>query len=286
MAPGALPCAFHLAGALERNGGIKRRGYRAMQSIEGKIAWVTGAGSGIGRAGALALAEAGAIVVISGRRVPQLEDVAARIKAAGGAAEVEPLDIVDAAAVEAVVERILARHGRLDMLINSAGLNVPARRWRDISNDGWNKVIDVDLNGAFNVSHAAVKVMRKQRDGLIVNVSSMASQRIGGVSGVAYTAAKHALNAMNESINHENCHLGIRACALCPGEVATEILELRPIPVSPEERARMVQEADMGETILFIARMPPHVCLNEIHITPTWNRGYIGAADRAIPRDD
>jgi len=78
----------------------------------------------------------------------------------------------------------------------------------------------------------------------------------------------------------------IRACALCPGEVATEILDQRPAPPSPEDRARMVQEEDVGATILFIAQMPPHVCLNEIHITPTWNRGYIGAADRNIPRDD
>jgi hypothetical protein len=68
--------------------------------------------------------------------------------------------------------------------------------------------------------------------------------------------------------------------------VATEILDLRPVPPSPEDRARMVQEEDVGATILFIAQMPPHVCLNEIHITPTWNRGYIGAADRNIARDD
>ncbi len=257
-----------------------------MQSIAGKIAWVTGAGTGIGRAGALALAEAGAIVILSGRRVPQLEAVAKRIADAGGTAEIEPLDIVDAKAVDAVAARIADTHGRLDMLVNSAGLNLPERRWRDIDNAGWRTIIDVDLNGAFNVSHAALMIMRQQRDGLIVNVSSMASQRVGGVSGIAYTAAKTALNAMSESINVENCHMGIRACALCPGEVATEILDMRPMPPSAEDRARMVEEEDVGATILFIAQMPPHVCLNEIHITPTWNRGYIGAADRNIPRDD
>jgi len=257
-----------------------------MQSIKGKIAWVTGAGTGIGRAGAVALAEAGATVILSGRRVPQLETVAKRIADAGGAASIEPLDIVDADAVNAVAKRIVDTHGRLDMLIHCAGLNLPKRRWRDIDNEGWRTIIDVDLNGAFNVSHAALMIMREQRDGLIVNVSSMASQSAGGVSGVAYTAAKTALNAMSESINVENCHMGIRACALCPGEVATDILDRRPMPPSAEDRARMVQEEDLGATILFIAQMPPHVCLNVIHITPTWNRGYIGAADRIIPRDD
>lgn len=257
-----------------------------MQSIEGKIAWVTGAGTGIGRAGAIALAGAGAKVILSGRRATQLEDVSGRISNLGGVADVKSLDIADVEAVNKVADDILERHGRIDILVNSAGLNKPNRRWRDITDESWSTIIDVNLNGAFNVSHAAVKVMRKQRDGLIINVSSMASQRVGGVSGIAYTAAKTALNTMNESINHENCHLGIRACALCPGEVATEILKLRPLPPSAEEQARMVQEEDVGETILFIARMPEHVCLNEIHITPTWNRSYIGAADRVISRDD
>lgn len=257
-----------------------------MQSIEGKIAWVTGAGTGIGRAGAIALAGAGAKVILSGRRATQLEDVSGRISNLGGVADVKSLDIADVEAVNKVADDILERHGRIDILVNSAGLNKPNRRWRDITDESWGTIIDVNLNGAFNVSHAAVKVMRKQRDGLIINVSSMASQRVGGVSGIAYTAAKTALNTMNESINHENCHLGIRACALCPGEVATEILKLRPLPPSAEEQARMVQEEDVGETILFIARMPEHVCLNEIHITPTWNRSYIGAADRVISRDD
>lgn len=258
-----------------------------MQSIDGKIAWVTGAGTGIGRAGAVALAKAGVTVYLSGRRVPQLEAVAARIADAGGKAVVAPLDIVDGEGCYAAAERIVAEQGRLDMVVNSAGLNRPIRRWRDIDQANFHIVVDVDLKGAFNVCHAALRQMRKQRDGLIINVSSMASQgRSGGVSGFPYAAAKHGLNVMNESINDEHAHMGIRACALCPGEVATEILDLRPNPPSPEERARMVQEEDVGETILFIARMPPHVCLNEIHISPLWNRGYIGSPDFTVPRDD
>ena len=257
-----------------------------MGSLTGKIVWVTGAGTGIGRGGALALAEAGAHIVLSGRRIPQLEDVKAKIESAGGSADISPMDIADVAACDATVERILAEHGRLDIVVNSAGLNVPKRKWREISYEDWRKILDVDLGGAFNVCQAALRPMRKQRDGLIINVSSMASQRVAGVSGFAYTAAKTGLNALNESINHEHCHQGIRACALCPGEVATEILANRPMPPSEEDMARMVQEEDCGRMIRFIAETPAHVCLNEIHITPTWNRGYIGAADRAFPRDD
>ncbi|MEC8198316.1 MAG: SDR family NAD(P)-dependent oxidoreductase, partial [Pseudomonadota bacterium] len=108
-----------------------------MQSIEGKVAWVTGAGTGIGRAGAVALAGAGAKVILSGRRVPQLDDVAARIADAGGVAEVEPLDIADVEAVGVVASGIIERHGRMDILVNSAGLNTPNRRWRDITDESW-----------------------------------------------------------------------------------------------------------------------------------------------------
>jgi NAD(P)-dependent dehydrogenase (short-subunit alcohol dehydrogenase family) len=158
-----------------------------MQSIDGKIAWVTGAGTGIGRAGALALAGAGVTVYLSGRRVPELEAVKAKIVAAGGKAEVAPLDIVDADGCYTMVERIVKTHGRLDIVINSAGLNRPNRRWKDVDQESFHSIVDVDLKGAFNVCHAAIKVMRPQRDGLIINVSSMASQsRSGGVSGFPY----------------------------------------------------------------------------------------------------
>ena len=102
-----------------------------MQSIEGKIAWVTGAGTGIGRAGAVALGAAGATVILSGRRVPELEAAAKRITDAGGAAIVEQLDIADGDAVDAVVGRITEKYGRLDILVNSAGLNRPNRRWKN-----------------------------------------------------------------------------------------------------------------------------------------------------------
>jgi NADP-dependent 3-hydroxy acid dehydrogenase YdfG len=118
--------------------------------------------------------------------------------------------------------------------------------------------------------------MREQADGLIINVSSWAGKYVSRVSGGAYSAAKHALNAMTESINQENCQFGIRACAICPGEVATEILDKRPVPVSQEDRAKMVQAEDLGDLIVHVCRTPAHVCLNEITISPTWNRGYIG----------
>lgn len=256
-----------------------------MRTIEGMVAWITGAGSGIGRSGAEALAGAGAKVVLSGRRRDALEKTAAAIAEKGGEAVIEAVDVADAKAVADVARRIADRYGRLDILVNNAGLNMAKRHWSDMDLESWETIVQVDLNGAFYVVHAALPIMRAQKDGLIINVASMAGKRVGYVSGVPYTAAKHGLVAMNETINFEECHNGIRATALSPGEVATEILEKRPVPVSPEARAKMVQSEDMGEIILFLARQPKHVCINELLVTPTWNRGNFGGPDFFPKRD-
>lgn len=256
-----------------------------MRSIEGLVAWVTGAGSGIGRAGALSLAGAGAKVVLSGRRREALDATAQAIADSGGEAVVETLDVADAASVAAVAARIDERFSRLDLLVNNAGINMAKRHWADMDLESWDKVVQIDLNGAFYVVHAALPLMRAQKDGLIINVASMAGKRVGYVSGVPYTAAKHGLVAMTETINFEECHNGIRATALSPGEVATEILDKRPVPVSAEARAKMVQPEDMGEIILFLARQPKHVCINELLVTPTWNRGSFGGPDFYPKRD-
>ncbi len=257
-----------------------------MGQLDGKVAWITGGGTGIGAAGAEAMAADGAEVIVSGRREAPLRETAETIRAAGGAAIVEPLDVADAAAVQAVADRIGERFGRLDILVNSAGLNPTKRHWSDVSIAGWDQVIRVDLDGAYYCCRAVLPMMRAQRGGLVINVSSWAGRHVGYVTGPAYTAAKHAMVAMNHSLNMEECANGIRACVICPAEVATPILDSRPVPVSAEDRAKMLQPEDLGQTILFVARMPSHVCLNEILISPTWNRAYLGAADMRRPAAD
>jgi NADP-dependent 3-hydroxy acid dehydrogenase YdfG len=126
------------------------------------------------------------------------------------------------------------------------------------------------------VAQAALPIMRAQRDGVLIHTSSWAGRWIGPVSGPAYTAAKHGMVAMSHTINLEECLNGIRSSVLCPNEVATPIMANRPVPEKPETLARMLQPQDMGELIVFIARQPPHVCINEVMISPTHNRGYIG----------
>ena len=126
-------------------------------------------------------------------------------------------------------------------------------------------------------SIAIVGIPTVSQDGLILNISSWAGRHWSRLAGVAYTASKSALNAMTEMINMEECTNGIRACAICPGEVSTEILDKRPVPVSTEERQKMIQPEDMGEIILFICRLPAHVCVNNVLVSPTWNRAYTGS---------
>jgi NADP-dependent 3-hydroxy acid dehydrogenase YdfG len=247
-----------------------------VESLELKIAWVTGAGSGIGEAAAVALAREGATVVLTGRRQGALQAVAERIAEGGGKAVVEPADVTKPAAVQAVAKRIHSERGRLDIVVSNAGMNVPDRSWQRLSPDGADAVIQGNLLSAFYVVQAALPIMRTQRDGILIHTASWAGRFIGPVSGPAYTAAKTGMVAMSHTINLEECQNGIRSCVICPGEVATPILANRPIPETPETLARMIQPEDMGNLIVFIARQPKHLCINEVLVAPTHHRGYIG----------
>ncbi len=248
--------------------------------LQNKVAWVTGAGSGIGEAAALALAEEGAAVVLSGRREAPLADAAARIAAGGGQAWVQAADLTAASAAQRVAEAIRARYGRLDILVNNAGTNIVKRRWAELDTGGAEEVLAGNLSSAFACVLAALPIMRAQRDGVLIHTASMAGRTVGTLSGPAYTTAKHGMVAMSHSINCEECVNGIRSTVVCPGEVATPILDRRPVPVSAEDRARMLKAGDVGDLIRYVALLPPHVCLNEVWITPTWNRGYVAALGR------
>ena len=245
-----------------------------MGQLDGKVAWITGAGSGIGEAAALTLAQAGASVTLTGRRTALLESVARRVEAAGGKALVAAGDVSDQALAAKVVEAIEARFGRLDILVNNAGTNVTARRWDQLSTEAIDQVLGANLSAAFYCAVAALKPMRRQRDGVLIHTASWAGKYISPLSGPAYTAAKHAVVAMSQTINMEDYVNGIRSSVMLPAEIATPILDTRPKPPSPEERAKMLQPQDMADLILFIATRPASVCLNEVVVSPTANRIY------------
>jgi len=137
--------------------------------------------------------------------------------------------------VNKVAEQIVAKHGRIDLLVNSAGINVPKRSWADMELEGWNKLVDINLNGVLYCMRAVLPAMRAQKDGCIINVSSWAGRHVSKMPGPAYTTTKHAVLALTHSFNMDECVNGLRACCLSPGEVATPILKLR--PVVPSEAA-------------------------------------------------
>jgi len=249
--------------------------------LRDKVAWITGGGSGIGLAGALELARAGAHVVISGRNQKTLREAETALKAAGKA-EAILLDVADKKAVGAAAEAIVKRHGRIDILVNSAGTNIGGgkRNLKTMSLEGWDDVVAINLSGLFYCCFAALPSMRARKDGLIINVSSWAGRYASQLTGPAYNATKRAVIAITESINMEECTNGIRASSILPGEVATPILEKRPIPPSAAERARMAQPEDLGRAILFVAQMPARTCVNELIVAPTWNRFYVGGIEK------
>ncbi len=240
-----------------------------------RVAWVTGGGSGIGAAGAAALAADGWQVVLSGRRREALDDVAAKIAGEGGGVDIMPLDVRDAAAARDAAAEIARRHGRIDLLVNSAGVNVRKRSWADMEVEGWNSVVDINLNGLAYCMQAVLPTMRVQQDGTIINIASWAGRFVSKVSGAAYTSVKHAVVALTHSFNMEEFRNGLRASCISPAEVATDIMKQRPVPVSDEDLARMLQPEDLGRTIAFVAGMPRHVCVNEVLISPTWNRSFL-----------
>jgi len=239
-----------------------------------KIAWVTGGGTGIGRAGAEALLADGWTVIISGRRAEVLQGVADELGGSGQSVEAMALDVSNADDVNRVAQAILAKHGRIDLLVNSAGINLPKRSWADVEQDGWDQIVDINLNGVMYCMRAVLPAMRAQQDGCIINVASWAGRIVSKMTGPAYTATKHAVLALTHSFNMDEYANGLRACCLSPGEVATPIMKNRPVPPSDEVMARMLQPTDLGRTIAFIASMPPHVCINEVLISPTWNRSF------------
>jgi NADP-dependent 3-hydroxy acid dehydrogenase YdfG len=243
-------------------------------ALTGKVAWVTGAGSGIGEAAALALAKEGVAVALTGRRQEPLEALAARIREDGGKALVAVGDVTEPETPQQLAAAIAKEFGRLDILVNNAGANVLERRWDKLNPERIKTVLDSNLTSAFLCAQAALAIMRPQKDGLLIHTASWAGRFIGPLSGPAYVAAKHGVVAMSYTINMEEFTNGIRSTVLCPNEVATPILEHRPVPVPQADRDRMIQPEHMADLIVYVAKLPASVCINEVVISPTWNRGY------------
>jgi NADP-dependent 3-hydroxy acid dehydrogenase YdfG len=257
-------------------------GEAEMVDLKGSITWVTGAGTGIGEAVAERFGAEGAVVILTGRRADRLEHVARRIRAKGGTAHVQPADLMQADQVQQVADWIGATFGRLDVLVNNAGLNVTDRSWARLTPADIDQLVQGNLSSAFYVARAVLPIMRAQGGGTMIHTASMAGRNVGVMSGAGYNAAKHGVVAMSHSLNMEECVNGIRSTAFCPGEVNTEILKKRPNPLSNEDLARMLQPEHCADLIAYVAKLPVGITMNEVWLTPTHNRGYVAALSRKL----
>ena len=197
-----------------------------MFSLTGKVALVTGASSGIGRASAIALAHQGAKVALAARRVEKLEALVTEIKAAGGEAIAIPTDVLKQEDVKNAVEKTVATYGRLDILLNNAGVG-SIEQTLEMTDDGWDKVVNTNLKSYFFVAQAAAKEMIKNKFGRIINIASILSGGVGsGMAGaVNYCASKGGVVSMTEALADEFASQGVTVNAIGPGFIETEMTD-------------------------------------------------------------
>ena len=243
-------------------------------SLEGKVAAITGASSGIGEATALAFARAGAAVALAARRSDRIEALAKRIESEGGRAIAVPTDIADEGQARAFVQQAYEHLGRLDILVNNAGVMLLGPVTGADTND-WRQMIDVNVLGLLYCTHAALPVMGEGGGGHIVNVASVAGRR-AALGAAVYNFTKFGVVGFSEGLRQEALHANIRVTVVEPGYVDTELQghNENPIVVDAIKQAResmgkVLDADDIAEGILYAVSQPEHVNASEIMIVPT-----------------
>ncbi len=229
---------------------------------------ITGAGTGVGQAVALKLAQNGWRIALVGRRAEALQQTAKLAGAAGGQCLVCPCDIGDAAAVAQMAKRVLAEFKEVEVLINAAGTNAPRRALEVLSPADYHAMIDTNLNGPYYCVQAFLPRMRARKSGTIVNIVSDAGKQASPKAGPAYVMSKFGLAGLTQSINAEERANGVRACAIFPGDIDTPLLEKRPQPPTAEARQKMLQPEDLAECVWLAISLPPRAIVEELLVRP------------------
>jgi NADP-dependent 3-hydroxy acid dehydrogenase YdfG len=239
-----------------------------MSRLSGKVALITGGGSGIGLATARLFLAEGAKVVITGRDAKKLEQAAKELKG-GDRLSWHAADATQPDQVTALVKKVLAEQKRIDILVNNAGANIKERSARELTPESWRYLVGANLDSAFYCTHAVLPQMLERKDGLIVNISSVSGKRAGPLGGAAYAAAKFGMAGFGICLGAEEKDSGIRVTNIYPGEVDTPILKDRPTPVTEEHRQRILRPEDVAAAVVFVATLPPSASVPELVIKPT-----------------
>jgi len=239
-----------------------------MSKLAGKVAVITGGGSGVGKAVAQLFLKEGASVVIAGRDGTKLAAVVAEAKA-GAPIRAIATDVTAAAQCQALIDAATHAYGRVDILVNNAGTNLKARTIRELTPEAWDMMVRTNLDGAFYCTKAVLPQMFDRMDGVIVNVVSVAGKRANPLGGAAYVAAKFGMGGLGLVLSNEEKDSGVRVSNIYPGEIDTPILVHRPMPVSEAQRSVILKPEDVAEAVLFVASLPPRVSVPELIIKPT-----------------
>jgi NADP-dependent 3-hydroxy acid dehydrogenase YdfG len=235
-----------------------------------RTALVTGAGSGIGRAVAIALEGVGAKVALVGRDRSKLEETRAAFSEAGRAsASVLPCDVADRRAVDVMVRHVLDAFGAIDVLICNAGTNVRKRSLEALDPADWDAMIATNLTGAYNLVRAVLPGMRERQGGLVIQICSISGKRASVLGGAGYSASKFGQAALGICLGREEGARGIRSTVIYPGEVNTPILDARPVPVGQERREAILQPTDVAAAVRFLVELHPRANVPELIIKPT-----------------
>lgn len=238
-----------------------------MRNLENKVVLVIGGGSGIGLGVGEGFAREGAKVVLSGRRADTL-DAAKAASDVGDRLQVYPADAADRSQVAALIDYTETNAGPIDILVYSAGINVAERLFENHDPDAFDQVMNINANGAFNALHAVLPGMRKRKSGLVLNIVSVAGMNAMKLSGVSYSASKFAQAALGKLANLEVLEEGISVTNIYPGETDTPLVDKRPVPPPPEQRARMILPEDVADMAIAVAKLPARATVPEIVITP------------------
>ena len=243
-----------------------------MAKLDGKVAIVTGASSGIGEATAEALAAEGASVVVAARREDRLQDLVGRIEGNGGKVLSVACDVTNEEQAHALIERAEGEFGRVDILVNNAGVMLLSRIDKGLS-DQWRQMFDVNVLGLLYATDATIRVMKRQGSGHIVNISSVAGRKVRATGGV-YSGTKWAVNAISEALRLELQEDGIRITIVEPGAVKTELTE----HITDEDALDamsgllsldILKSEDIANSIVYAVTQPENVSVNEVLIRPT-----------------